>query len=212
MFCEKCGADKKENSNFCDKCGYQFNQYYNENYQEENENNNNKYKLCKTCKQKIDIDAEKCPYCHTTLNFSVLRVSVAVIIVIIIVIWYGLNRLRVEKEVDEAIDNYNEEIDDIYDTYDEPENQFELVDYRRSGSEYLVYIVGTIKNNSNKNYSYASVSFDTYDKQGNRNGSCSDYISNFKAGQSWKYEAICNKNNSEIYKYELDEISGTKEY
>ena len=52
------------------------------------------------------------------------------------------------------------------------------------------YIVGTIKNTSNTTFTSASVQFALYDSAGNQIGTTADYISNFKAGNTWKFKAI----------------------
>lgn len=40
-------------------------------------------KLCKYCKEEIDINAKVCPHCRRTLNFSIGRVLLVVLIIIL---------------------------------------------------------------------------------------------------------------------------------
>ena len=52
------------------------------------------------------------------------------------------------------------------------------------------YIVGTIKNNTNKTYNYVQVTFNLYDSQENQIGSAMANINSLKASGTWKYKAI----------------------
>lgn len=59
-------------------------------------------------------------------------------------------------------------------------------------SEYLGYsatITGTAKNNTSKNYSYASVEFAVYDSAGNNLGTALANINNLMSGDTWKFSA-----------------------
>lgn len=59
-------------------------------------------------------------------------------------------------------------------------------------SEYLGYsatITGTAKNNTSKNYSYASVEFAVYDSAGNNLGTAWANINNLMSGDTWKFSA-----------------------
>lgn len=52
------------------------------------------------------------------------------------------------------------------------------------------YIVGAIENVSDITFVSASVKFILYDSDGNQIDTTSDYISNFKAGNTWRFKAI----------------------
>ena len=59
-------------------------------------------------------------------------------------------------------------------------------------NEYLGYsatIKGHAKNNTNKDYSYASVEFSVYDSSGNNLGTALANINNLSSGDSWSFEA-----------------------
>lgn len=61
-------------------------------------------------------------------------------------------------------------------------------------------IVGKIKNNTNKNYSYIQVSFNLYDKSGAQVGSTMANLANFEANGTWKFEALMNEEKAHTYK------------
>ena len=53
-----------------------------------------------------------------------------------------------------------------------------------------VYIVGTVKNNSNKQYSLVQVQFNLYDANGNQVGSTMDNVNNLEPHGTWRYKAL----------------------
>lgn len=67
------------------------------------------------------------------------------------------------------------------------------------------YFVGIVQNNTNKDYSYAQIVFNLYDKDGNLVGTALDNINNIKAGGTWKFKALALE---EYSTWELDEITG----
>lgn len=50
-------------------------------------------------------------------------------------------------------------------------------------------IIGTIKNNTEKNYSYVSVEFSIYDSSGNNLGTIMTNMNNLDAGETWRFSA-----------------------
>ena len=62
-------------------------------------------------------------------------------------------------------------------------------------------------NNTNKNYNYAQVTFNIYDKDGNQLGTAVDNINNFQANGTWKYKAI-GLTTEKVSRYEFVEITG----
>jgi hypothetical protein len=58
------------------------------------------------------------------------------------------------------------------------------------------YIVGIVKNNSSKEYSYVEIDFNLYDKDGNQVGSSLANINNLEPYGKWKFEAIILEDNA----------------
>lgn len=68
---------------------------------------------------------------------------------------------------------------------------FTVVNWKWKTGEYgNRYIVGTVKNNTNKQYSYVQIEFNLYDKSGAQVGSTMDNINNLEPQGTWKFEAI----------------------
>ena len=72
--------------------------------------------------------------------------------------------------------------------------------------DYNNYIVGTIKNNSEKKKGYIEVTFTLYDADGNNIGTALANTNNLKDGGTWKFEAIVLEDN--VASFELNEITG----
>ena len=72
--------------------------------------------------------------------------------------------------------------------------------------EFSSNIVGVVKNNTNKDYSYLQITFTLYDIDGNVVGSAFANVNNIKAGGTWKFEAMFFEDNAATW--ELDEITG----
>ena len=73
-------------------------------------------------------------------------------------------------------------------------NQVELVDTSLSVEYtkllgYYVTVNGTLKNISNKNYTYCSITFNLYNESGTKIGQCMDNTNYFNSGESWQFKA-----------------------
>lgn len=76
-------------------------------------------------------------------------------------------------------------------------------------NSFAMYIGGTIKNNTDKEYSYVQVTFNVYDKDGAQLGTAIDNINNLEPNGIWKYNAIFMGSESEnAVSYKLVEITG----
>lgn len=78
-FCDKCGAELKNNDKFCQKCGNPVNTY------NENSSSGVSYS-CPYCGETISYSA-KCPYCGKSLQNNDGEKAVLVIVLIIILIF-----------------------------------------------------------------------------------------------------------------------------
>ena len=101
-------------------------------------------------------------------------------------------------------------IDDVYeplkDSIQEQENnKFTLSDDKGYSDDagYAYYIEGTVKNNTNKDYSYVQIEFNVYDKDGSIIGSCFDNINNLEGNGTWKIKAICLGESNNVKSYKL---------
>ncbi len=82
----------------------------------------------------------------------------------------------------------------------------EVVDFSSKNEEYARYVVGTVRNNSSKNYSYVQVEINLLDESGNIVGSTLDNVNNLGPGKSWKFKAIIMEKDAA--KFEIKDVSG----
>ena len=86
------------------------------------------------------------------------------------------------------------------------QEKFSLVDSNGDYDGFAYYITGTIKNNTNKQYSYVQVTFNLYDANGAQIGTALANINNLEANGTWKFKAIGTTEKPASYK--LAEITG----
>jgi hypothetical protein len=87
------------------------------------------------------------------------------------------------------------------------EKGLQLIDYDWKNEDYVSYVVGTIKNNSDRNFSYVQVEIGLYDKSDARVGSTLDNINNLEPHGVWKFKAVV-ANPEEVERYKVQNITG----
>jgi len=68
-------------------------------------------------------------------------------------------------------------------------------------------IVGSIRNISNKTFSYVLIEFIIYDSSGNQLGTALDSISNFKSGNVWQFKASGLLDMNKVTRFEFLKIT-----
>lgn len=81
-----------------------------------------------------------------------------------------------------------------------------LVEHSTMVDSYVRYIVGTVKNNSKKTYSYVQIQFNLYDASGAQVGSTMANVNNLEPGGLWKFKALILEDATASYK--LLDITG----
>lgn len=82
----------------------------------------------------------------------------------------------------------------------------ELIESHVEVDQFARYIVGTVKNNTNRTYSYVQVEINLYDDSGAQVGSTVDNTNNLEPGGVWKFKALIF--DSDATKYKVKEIRG----
>lgn len=88
---------------------------------------------------------------------------------------------------------------------DNIKSELELVDKTTKSENGITYIVGTVKNNTNKTYSYVSIKINLYDSSNNQVGNTLDSISNLEPNGTWKFKCSTSVN---FDKYKIISIGG----
>lgn len=86
-----------------------------------------------------------------------------------------------------------------------PVSDLELIDYTSESDGYANYVVGHIRNNTDKTYSYVQVDINLYSGD-TQVGSTLDNVNNLAPGATWEFKAVVLENNAD--KFEIVNISG----
>ncbi len=148
-------------------------------------------KKCRYCQSEIDSKAKICPNCRKK-QISPARKIIGTILIVVgicLIISQCANIGESVKELENS--------------------KFTLTDDHGYSDEYgfAYYIEGTVKNNTNKKYSYVQITFNTYDEAGNVIGSCLDNINNLEANGTWKIQAICSGDAKSVKSYKFMEFT-----
>lgn len=81
----------------------------------------------------------------------------------------------------------------------------ELLDHSTESDGMLRYVVGHIRNNTDKTYSYVQISINLYN-DGTQVGSTLANVNNLEAGGTWEFKALITEESTTEYK--IAEISG----
>ena len=82
----------------------------------------------------------------------------------------------------------------------------EVVEHSIQKDQYSTYIVGTVKNNSSKQYGYAQIEFNLYDASGAQVGSAMANINNLEPNGTWKFKALAFEDDFKTYK--IKDVTG----
>lgn len=146
-------------------------------------------KKCKYCKTEIDAKAKICPNCKKKQG---PKIGLIIFIIIIAIFIIGIATSGNDKKT--------------------KIEKFTIVEGTEKGyadsSNIFYYIEGTVKNNTDKTYSYLQVTYNVYDTEGNNLGTCLANNNNVEANGTWKFKAICSGETKNISSYKLAEITG----
>lgn len=88
----------------------------------------------------------------------------------------------------------------------EKKPDLELIDHETTSDGSFSYIVGTVKNNTKKTYSYVQVEINLYDESGAQIGSTFDNVNNLEPDGTWKFKAIVMEDD--VASYKIKDITG----
>lgn len=155
-------------------------------------------KVCKDCGAEISKSAETCPQCgKRQINAGQFIITfICFFCFICIVVGLATSSVTVPSvETTGATETTK------------TQERFTLQDGHKGYKDsFAYYIEGTVKNNTDRSFSYAQITFNLYDKDGAQVGTAMDNISNLDANGTWKIKAIGMADN--IASYKLAEITG----
>ena len=152
---------------------------------------------CKACGKEISKEAKTCPNCGAKNNrFSLWQAILAIFLLFII---YGaFTSIKTTPTV-----TTNSTVTRSEET---SKPALEVLQTRSISDSYSRYIVGKVRNNTDRTYSYVQVSFNLYDNSGAQVGSTLDNINNLEPNGIWKFKAIIIGDNVASFKFK--DVSG----
>lgn len=157
-------------------------------------------KKCKYCKSEMDLQAKVCPNCRRKQS-NVTR-NIILGVVGFILFWAFVLTITDSSPVSNNNNTNNSGQNANTNTQQE---KFSVIEHSTKNDEYWTYIIGTIKNNTNKNYSYVQIEINLYDADGNLVDSTFDNVNNLEANGTWKFEAMAT---NEFTTYKIKDIIG----
>lgn len=89
---------------------------------------------------------------------------------------------------------------------EEEKPALELLEAKKMNKDSIRYVVGKVKNNSDKQYTYVQVEINLYDSNDNQIGSTLANVNNLEPGGTWKFEAPIFEEKA--IKYKIKGITG----
>ncbi|HBQ87200.1 MAG TPA: DUF3426 domain-containing protein [Syntrophomonas sp.] len=81
----------------------------------------------------------------------------------------------------------------------------EVIEHSVENGEYYKYIIGTVKNNTTKQYTYVQVEINLYDASGAQVGSTLANANNLEPNGAWKFKAIATE---DFATYKIKDVTG----
>ena len=66
----------------------------------------------------------------------------------------------------------------------------EILEVSSEADQYSRYVVGKLRNNTDRTFNYVQVEINLYDGEGNVVGTTFDNVTNLEPGQTWKFKAV----------------------
>lgn len=149
-------------------------------------------KVCKDCQKEVSKSAKSCPNCGKRLKMN-LFLRIILFFVILSVAGAIISAITGDDLQEEAQKQQQEK----YSFIEEPKLEEEGNEYYKTQ-----YIVGTLKNNTNKKTNYVQIVFNLYDKDNNVVGSAFANINHIEADGTWKFKAMILEDEFDSFKFE----------
>lgn len=109
---------------------------------------------------------------------------------IILVSALGLLLVGCGKESTTAVNTKNGNTENQAVEQKEEMPDYTITDVAEEKDEFSLYVTGIVKNNTDKDLSYLSVTIPMKDSDGNKTGDAIDNVNNIGPGETWKFKAI----------------------
>lgn len=155
-------------------------------------------KICKSCGEQVDSSAKACPKCGKDPRNFFMKHKILTFILAIIIIGVIASSGSTNTTSTEGNNNTGTNIQTSTE-------KFTVLEHKTENDGYWTYITGTVKNNTNKEYTYVQIEVNLYDESGNLINSTLDNINNLEANGTWKFKAMAT---DEFATYKIKEVTG----
>lgn len=146
-------------------------------------------KKCKECGTEVSSKAESCPKCGAVLKRKTGCVTWVVFLGLVFLFVVGYIGSQSTSTTTPSVSGTSVP-------------KLELLGYDWKRGEYgNRYIVGSVRNNTNKQYSYVQVEFNLYDESGAQVGSAMTNVNNLEPSGIWKFEAVVMEDSATKAKF-----------
>lgn len=162
-------------------------------------------KFCKWCGKELENEKDPCPNCgveqRRKTNYKPIIVVGVFIVAVIVLMFISNANSGPRKAVDGSLSKDGE----VIMTGD---GSLEIINKSLIRDGMFLYIVGTVKNHSEKPYSRVEITFNLYDRAKNQTGTAMDAIQNLEAKGTWKYKAMVTVQDSDLADYKAMRLAG----
>jgi hypothetical protein len=140
-------------------------------------------KPCRECGKEVSTEAKSCPHCGVTSPVRKSQIVVLGCLASLLLVGYCVVNL-----VNTTTSSVSTSARTASQSQPEP---LQAGNWKWERGEFgNLYIVGTVKNQSSKQYSYVQVQFNLYDAAGAQVGSAMANVNNLESFGTWRYRAI----------------------
>lgn len=168
---------------------------------------NSKLTNCKTCGKEIAKNAKACPNCGAKVKKPLYKKWWFYFVLIIVIAAASSDTTPTTTINNNTSGESKNQVEIKTPVSKQEKFTLESDSGAYDDAGFAFYIEGTIKNNTNKEYSYVQVTFNTYDENGAQLGTAIDNINNLEANGVWKYKAIA-MTSDKVASYKFVEITG----
>lgn len=152
---------------------------------------------CKDCGKEVSKNAKTCPNCGAKVKKGgrfFLKILLGFFLFFVLL---GIIANLTETENGSSVNKTGKT-----DIKTEKKSNLELLDWSISKGEFgNPTIIGKVKNNRNKEYSYVQITFNLYDASDALVGTAVANVNNLEPGEIWKFQALCLEDNFKKGKY-----------
>lgn len=178
-FCPKCGAQCRDDQNFCEKCGGNLvSSSINVNPQVNSDSQSPLFQM-----------EEKKSNVGKTVAILVLTIVAIILFTSVFMSISENSEASANAEAQAKLEATAKSFEDLV-NQDDWATRFDVSNVKFVHENYSLYITGTIQNKTNRTFSYAQIEISLFNAAGDRVGSTMDNLNNFSSGSKWKFKAV----------------------